>query len=58
MTYTLTVCYGMFLAICGQVRTFDFPDTASCERERTEQLKRVGAGYAVCAPKTTPPPKQ
>ena len=42
MTYTLTICYGMFLAICGQIRHFDFPDRESCEHERAAQLKRVG----------------
>ncbi len=51
MTWTLTVCYGIFLAICGQLKYYDFPDWESCERERKEQIKRVGDGWAVCAPK-------
>jgi hypothetical protein len=49
--WTLTLCIGMFMAICGSVRTFDFPDRESCERERAAQLKIVAGGYAVCAPK-------
>jgi hypothetical protein len=49
--WTLTLCIGMFLGTCGSVRTFDFPDRDSCERERAAQLKAVGGGYAVCAPK-------
>lgn len=51
MTYTLTLCIGMWLATCGSVRTFDFPDRDSCERERAAQIKTVGSGYAICAPK-------
>lgn len=46
---TLTLCIGMFLSICGSVRTFDFPDMASCNAERQVQLKAVGNGYAACA---------
>lgn len=48
---TLTLCIGMFLYGCGQTRTYDFPDYASCDRERQAQLKYVQGGYAVCAPK-------
>ena len=51
MIYTLTICYGVFLAMCGQIRTYDFPDVASCERERAAQEKYIDNGHAVCAPK-------
>lgn len=54
MTYTLSLCIGMFLAICGSERSFDFPDRESCERERVQQLKIVGGGWAICAPKVAP----
>lgn len=54
MVYTLTLCIGMFLSVCGSVRTFDFPDRDSCERERAAQLRVVGGGYAICAPKNQP----
>jgi hypothetical protein len=50
VTYTLTLCIGMFMSICGQLRTADFPDYDSCNRERQAQLLRVGTGYAVCSP--------
>lgn len=49
--WTLTLCVGMFLAICGQTREVDFPDREACERERAYQVKHVGDGYAICAPK-------
>jgi hypothetical protein len=54
--WTLTLCIGMWLGTCGARHTFDFPDRDSCERERAQQLKTVGAGYALCAPKTPAPP--
>jgi hypothetical protein len=53
MTYTLTLCIGMFMSICGQVRTAEFPDYESCNRERREQVARVGTGYATCTPNGT-----
>jgi hypothetical protein len=52
MTYTLTLCIGMFMSICGQLREADFPSYEVCDRERQAQVKRgIGSGYAVCAPK-------
>lgn len=58
MTYTLTLCLGMFLGICGSAREFDFPDAASCESARSKvSQKAVGDGYAVCAPKAKKEPK-
>lgn len=51
MTYTLTLCIHIWLSMCVQTRTFDFADRDACERERAAQLKVVGNGYAVCAPK-------
>jgi hypothetical protein len=54
---TLTLCIGMFLYACGSVRTFDFPDYASCDRERAAQVAHIKDGYAVCAPKAKEPQK-
>lgn len=51
MTYTLTLCIGLFLGLCGQTREVDFPSYEACDRERQQQLPRVGKGYAICAPK-------
>jgi len=48
---TLSLCIGMFLALCGTYREFDFPDRESCERERAALIAKVGDGYAICAPK-------
>jgi hypothetical protein len=55
--WTLTLCIGMFMAICGQVREVTFPDRESCERERAAQVRYVGDGYAVCAPGQLRTPK-
>lgn len=49
--YTLTLCIGIFLGVCGQAREFDYQDEAACQRARVQQLQMVGGGYAVCAPK-------
>ena len=55
MPYTLTLCLGMFLSICGQVRTYDYPSLAECEAAKAGiPQKTIGGGYAVCAPKTQP----
>jgi hypothetical protein len=55
--WTLTLCVGMFMGICGQLREASFPDRESCERERAYQAQRVGTGYAVCAPTSLRSPK-
>lgn len=50
MTYTLTLCLGMFLGLCGQIREFDYPTAADCEAARSKvSEKTLGKGYAVCA---------
>ena len=50
MTYTLTLCLGMFLSICGNIRTFDYPTQAECEKARDAISKKaIGDGYAICA---------
>ena len=55
MTYTLTLCIGMWLATCGQILTFDYPTMAECERARDAFPKDViGRGYAICAPRKEP----
>lgn len=48
---TLTLCIGMFLYGCGQVRTFDYPSYVACDLERAAQTAHLKGGYAVCAPK-------
>lgn len=51
MTYTLTLCIGMFLSLCGQYRTYEYPNLNECERARASiPAKTIGDGYAVCAP--------
>jgi len=51
--YTLTLCIGITLGICGQIVKFDFPSYDECERERIKQIGSVRDGYAVCAPTKT-----
>lgn len=52
MTYTLTICLGMWLSICGNVVTIDYPSKSECEEaRRTVPEKSIGNGYAICAPK-------
>lgn len=51
MTYTLTLCLGMFLGICGSGRSFEYPTHAECEQARLAVPARsIGSGYAICAP--------
>jgi len=51
MTYTLTLCLGMFLAICGSTQKFEFPTKQECEEARSKvNPKSIGDGFAVCAP--------
>jgi len=52
--YVLKLCVGMFLGICGHTNYSVFPDYASCDRERQQQVARVGKGYALGTPA---PPK-
>lgn len=51
--YTLTLCFGTWMSICGMTAVQDFPDRDSCERERV-RLERAG-GYAMCAPRIVKP---
>lgn len=53
---TLTLCIGIFLGGCVQVRTFDFADREACERERQQQLATLRGGWAVCALKSKATP--
>ena len=56
MSYTLTLCLGMFLGLCGQIRTHDFPTFAECEAAKAGiSQKAIGGGYAICAPKKVNP---
>ena len=49
--YTLTLCIGITLGVCGQIRNFDFPSYEECDKERIKQIPYVRDGYAVCSPK-------
>lgn len=49
--FTLTLCLGILWGGCIQLRTYDFPDAASCNTERKEQIPHLRGGWAVCAPK-------
>ena len=52
MTYTLTACFGMWLGLCGTIKTFDYPSMKECEQARMSlSTQSIGAGYAICAPK-------
>ena len=52
MIYTMTVCFGVFLSICGQVRQYDYPNLAECEKAKSSlSAKAIGDGYAICHPK-------
>lgn len=52
MTYTLTLCLGMWLSLCGQIRTFDYLTADECEKARAAvSAQAIGKGYAICAPK-------
>lgn len=51
MTYTLTLCLGMFLKICGSYKEYEYPTKQECLEARTQvSIKTIGDGYAVCAP--------
>lgn len=53
MTYTLTLCLGMYFGLCGRYATHDFPTLAECEVAKASISKEViGSGYAICALKT------
>lgn len=50
--YTLFMCLGMFLGICGNVRQFDFNTIEQCEEQRKQVPKEsIGKGYVICIPK-------
>ena len=52
MTYTLTLCLGLFLGICGQARQMEYTSLAECETAKIGiSQKALGDGYALCAPK-------
>ena len=52
MIYTLTLCLGMFMSLCGQYRSYDYPTLQECERARDAFPKAViGSGFALCVPK-------
>ena len=52
MTYTLTLCIGIWLGLCGQYRTFDYSTLQECEKARDVfAAQPTGKSYAICAPK-------
>ena len=51
MIFTLSLPW-MFLGACGQLRTYDYPTLADCEKARLVfSEKAVGSGYVICATK-------
>ena len=48
---TLHVCFGMFFAICGSVRDYDYANMDDCIKARQQIISQVGDGYAICMPK-------
>lgn len=51
MTYTLTLCLGLFLGLCGSQQTYIYPTKEECEVSRAQiSAKTVGDGFAICAP--------
>jgi len=53
MIYTLSLCLGMFLGLCGEAREFDYPTYEACAKERDVQLaiKNNNIKRATCSPK-------
>lgn len=49
--WTLTLCLGMFLGMCGSINKHDFKTKEECQEARNHAEKGVGGGYAICAPK-------
>ncbi len=53
---TLTLCLGVFMFMCGQIREYDYPTPEACERAKQAMpTKVIGDGYAICAPKKATP---
>lgn len=51
MIYTLVICYGVFLGICGQVLKYEYPSLEACERERAAIFAQpTKPYYAICRP--------
>lgn len=52
MAYTLIICAGMFLGLCGHVRKVDYPSADECNKVRvTIPAGTIGKGYVICVPK-------
>ena len=51
MTYTLALCLGMFLGMCGTRSTSEHPTYEACDKERQVQiaLKNPSLKYATCS---------
>lgn len=48
--YTLVLCVGMFLGMCGSSSTYKFNTKEECVEARNHLEKSVGGGYAICVP--------
>lgn len=48
--WTLTVCAGMWIGICGQINTHVFPDKETCYEARDHISTTIEDGWAVCVP--------
>ena len=48
--YTLTICFSMWIGLCGSIVRADFPDLASCDAERKIQIATSkNMTYAICS---------
>lgn len=48
--WTLKLCIGLFLGICGQYQEMDFLDQKTCEYAKSQMNPAIGDGYAICVP--------
>ena len=51
MTWTLTLCIGIFLGVCGSRQVYDYSSQEDCYRAQKEAQARPNIAFAVCAPK-------
>jgi len=51
MTWTLTLCIGVFLGICGSRQHYDYPTEAACLTALKIAEARPAVAFGVCAPK-------
>ncbi len=51
MTWILSVCFGMSLGLCNQMRDYEYKTQEDCYKARESILSQLGGGHAVCAPR-------